>query len=202
MNEENKVSIGNPSGFLLYVFAMQVFLYCGIVWGLFSGDTYLLYGVVSLVCFPIYVIGGIMLCKRNGPYEAYIGNLYIMFGTLFAGIMGVAYVAYFLDGIFGWGLEPTFLGVPMIVGGVVLIPAMIPYRFAPWVEFTVWSIVVIWIVTGGIGFYMGGYFLFVVNMWLALISGIGVTYLCMNEFLKMVGTKGLPMGKPIFKFPE
>lgn len=197
--QEEKQPYSNPTPFLLYIFTAQTLVFWGIYQGLFTGDTTLLYGLISLACFPVYVIGGLMLC-RNG--DGYSGSLYILFGTLFGGMYGLGNLAYFLGGLFGWNLDYTILGVPMLLSFLVVIPTMVPYRFAPWTEFVAWSVVMLWLLCCSLEYFIGGTLLFTLNKWLSLASGVLLAYQCAHTFLLACGAKGLPVGKPLFRYPE
>lgn len=197
MKEEKK--IGTPLGACYFILSVQVLLSWAIYQGIFTADVYLLYGLFSLVAFIIYIGGGVIMLMRN---EDYFGGLFILFGALFGGMYGLAYIAYFFAGIFGWALDATILGIPMFLSGIVIIPSLLEFRYGGWFEFTIWILMVIWLITGGIEYFVGGQILFTVNKYLALISGLGVTYFTISEFMIEVGLKPLPMGKPLFKYPE
>ena len=182
-----------------YSFSRRRFFLRGASTKASSRVLFIFHGLVSLTCFPLYVIGGILLCKRG---EAYMGNLYMLFGALFGGMMGLVYIAYFFDGIFGWGLEYAFLGIPTLLAAIVFSPSLILYRFAPSFEFATWVIVTFWLFISGVESFAGGYSLFVINKWCALISGLCVSYLCAHELLRLAGSSGLPMGKPLFHLPK
>lgn len=195
MEDQNKIAIGNPSSALLFMFSAEVFITWGIYQNIFEGDVYLVYGIILLASFPMYILGGYMLAKRN---EDFLANLYFIFGVLFGGMMGMSYIALFFGYQFGLNLSENMLSIPLIIGGIGALITMIPYRFASWVPFLTWSIACIWLITSGIEIY-GIHSLFTVNKYLGFLVGIGVAYLMVHELLLTLGVKGLPQGAPIFK---
>ncbi len=197
METENK--IGTPLGACYFVFSLQVLWVWAIYQGIFKADTYLLYGLASLVAMVIYIRGGEIMLKRN---EEYMGNLFILFGGIFGGFYGLSYIAYFFAGVKGWELEYAFLAIPLILSGIVILPSLLEFRYGGWFEFVIWMLIDVWLITSGAELFAGGYVLYLVNKYLSLVCGLGLAYFTISELGRELGKAPLPMGKPMFKYPE
>lgn len=195
---ENKKTYA-PLSFLYFIFAMQVLLQWAIFQGLFAGDTNLLNGLTGLICFPIYILGAKMLSDSGDHYSA---NTFIIYGTLFGGVFGVCGIASYFDARLALGLDPTFMAIPMLVSGVIILPSLPTTLYLPWTECLTWVLVTLWILLGGLTYYIYSYWLFALNTYLALIVGLLVLYMGASELLKSLGMPGLPAGKPLRKLPE
>lgn len=193
---QEKQTFSDPTSYLLYAFTVDTFLFWGIYQGLFTGDTTLLFALVKLACLPVYLFGGVIYCRRGNGYA---GALYILFGTLYSGMLGLCNLAYFLGGLFGWELSQTILGVPVLLSFFVLVPSMIPAHDVPWVEFVTWRIVMVWLLCCGLEYTTGSEALHQANTWLSLVSGLFLLYLCASAFLLSCTGKGLPAGRLLFR---
>jgi hypothetical protein len=192
---DSKTTI-NPSACLCWIFASEVLVLAAIYFGLLEGDTYLLYGLLMLGVSPGYFVGSKMLAADG---QDYLANLWLLFGCLFGTIFGLCYIAYFFAGVNGWDLNGTILGIPTFLSGVFLIFSMVPSRFyTSKVEFLLWTITAIWLMTLGLEYFIGGDLLYQFNAVCAIVVGVGASYVGIHELLKTCGS-GLPVGKPFFK---
>ncbi|MEG0377540.1 MAG: hypothetical protein RR614_03585 [Eubacterium sp.] len=194
MNDTTKQT-ATPMSALLFMFSTSCFILWGLYQGIFSGEIRLLYGLIALAMYPVYMIGGIWLLRKN---ESYSANLFFIFGVLFTGMMAFSNIAMFFSDQFGWGYDRSILAIPLLISGIGVTPSMIPYRFAPAIPFLTWSIACIWLMTSALEM-LGVPALMLVNQILAFVVGAGVLYMMIDELLKSIGEKGLPLGKPLFK---
>ena len=192
----------NPTGFIAFIFSTQMLLSWFSMQGIFIGDSTLFNGLYSLVCFPLYLIAAKAYAESGDHFSA---NLYNLFGGVFGGGLGVIYVAQFFDGRFGFGLEMNFVGTLTLLGAIVLLPLMLPSLYLPWTEFATWFLLDIWMFMMGIMGFVGesaGYTLYSISLPILLIVGALLMYMSVSELLKSCGMKGLPVGRPLMKFPE
>lgn len=192
MNRENQMA--DPGGAMMFCFSMLVIMIWGIYQGLFTKDVYLLFGCIMLCVFPIYIIGAVIYAKRG---DAFMSNIYFIFGLLFCGITGACYIALFFGHVNGWELDAAILGLPMIWGGLSILPMVIPMKRGPYVPFIVYSLCIIWLFTYGLEcFGIGIPMLYTINKWFSLVVGLGTAYMFLSDISLASGGRAFPMGMP------
>ena len=142
----------DPTGYITFVFGIQMIMSWFSMSGIFTGDSYLYYGLFCLACFPVYMQAGKDYMKLGDVMNS---TLYYIFGTLFAGTMGLCYIAQFFDGIYHWGLEYNFIGAMTLVGGIYLIPIVFMSVYLPWTEFATWLCVTVMMLVMGLSGFVG-----------------------------------------------
>ena len=193
MEENKKTFLSNPGGWLSFIFGMSVLVTWATFQGLFQREVYLLSGCMMLATFPLYIVGAGVYAKIG---EALISSMYYIFGTLFGGIFGLSYIALFFGYLKEWNLDETVLALPMIIGGIFILPSVMSLRHYAIVPFITYLIVAIWLIVGGLSMFgIGGYFLYLINTYCALVVGVLVIYLGMGEVQASAGLKEFPIGK-------
>ncbi len=187
----------NPTAGILFFFAGNCFIFCGILKGVFVGDARLIAGVCALVGFPFFFMGS----KEVGSQgNSYLSNIFILFGGLFCGEFAINYLLGYFGTMYGWAFDSTVLVVPLVLSGFLMIPSMIPGRFMPVVPFLIWLIAYCWLPICALLYILPtSLVVYKLNIWLALITGCGAAYLALVEMMATVGVK-MPQGKPLFKF--
>lgn len=191
----------DPTGYASFVFAAELIMCWFMFNGIFTGDSYLYFGLVCIVCFPVYFQAGKDYMAMGDVFNA---SLYYIFGTLFGGGMGLCYVAQFLDGIFNWGLEYNFLSTLVLISSIYLIPLVLMGVYTPWSEFLTWLLVDVMMLTWGLTGYVGEFWsgvCFMICVWLCLITGIMLLYMSLVAIFKSMGIN-LPVGKPILQYQQ
>lgn len=200
MENETKVTVvdnpkwGDPTPVLTTIFATLCFLFWANTMGFFTDGAVLAIGVLQLAVFASYTIGGVILLK-NG--NAFGGNTFLIFATVFGGIGGGTHVAMTLCGEKGIAYCYQICGVAFIVAGVFLL-AMCPALLkAPKTDFIAFF-------TGGIGVLCygltgAGLALVELNMvgaWALLLDGLCGMYTVIGSMAAFLGAKPFPLGKP------
>ena len=191
----------DPTSYATFIFAAELLITWACFSGIFTGECYLYLGLFCLACFPVYFQAAKDYMAIGDLFNA---TLYHAFGFMFGIFMGPCYVAQFLDGIFGWGLEYNFVSTVVLIGAVYLIPIVISALYTPWSEFLTWLLVDVvmlaWGVSGYVGEALGG-ICFMVCIWLCLVSGILLLYMSLVAVMKPMGIN-LPVGKPILQYSQ
>jgi hypothetical protein len=171
---------------------MFVFSYLG----MFSGDMYLIFGLVMLVTLPLWVKGANLYYQSGNTF---MGHFYMVFGIMFAGIIAVCYIALYLSHVFpALVMDERVMGIFYLVAGVFLIPTVPSYLYLDKVNLITWSGCTIWLFAGGIFyFYYTSVILYWINVVCCVLVAIGVTYMMVNEAYQMCYGRSLPMGKPL-----
>ena len=86
---DNKPIFGDPSPVLTTIFATLCFCFWANTMGYFTEGATLAIGVLQLGVFVSYTCGGLILL-RNG--NAFGGNMFMVFATVFGGIAGLTHV--------------------------------------------------------------------------------------------------------------
>ena len=186
---------GDPSPMLTTIFATLCCLFWANTMGFFTEGDVLAIGVLQLGVFVSYTVGGIILL-RNG--NAFGGNTFMIFATVFGGIAGSAHVTM--------SIVPSTIpfcyqicGVSFIVAGLFLLLMLPGLKYAPKTDF-------ISFLTGGIGVLCYGLTgaglapagLNYLGAWALLIDGLVGFYTVIASMLGYLGCGPLPLGKPFF----
>lgn len=190
---------GDPTPVLTTIFATLCFCFWANTMGLFTDGAVLAIGVLQLAVFVCYTIGGVILL-RNG--NAFGGNTFLIFATVFGGIGGATHVVMTLASEKGIAFCYQICGVSFIVAGIYLLLLVPVLRFAPKTDF-------ISFLTGGIGVLCYGLTgagiapesLNYVGAWALLIDGITGFYSVISAMIGFAGGKAPSLGKPFFS-PE
>ena len=200
MDNETRVNVvespkwGDPTPVLTTIFATLCFLFWANTMGFFTDGAVLAIGVLQLGVFVSYTIGGVILLK-NG--NAFGGNTFLIFATVFGGIAGGAHVAMSFCNEKGIAYCYQICGVSFIVAGVFLL-AMCPALLkAPKTDFIAFF-------TGGIGVLCYGLTgaglapasLNMVGAWALLLDGLCGMYTVIGSMIGFLGGKPFPLGKP------
>ena len=200
MDNETRVNVvespkwGDPTPVLTTIFATLCFLFWANTMGFFTDGAVLAIGVLQLGVFVSYTIGGVILLK-NG--NAFGGNTFLIFATVFGGIAGGAHVAMSFCSEKGIAYCYQICGVSFIVAGVFLL-AMCPALLkAPKTDFIAFF-------TGGIGVLCYGLTgaglapasLNMVGAWALLLDGLCGMYTVIGSMIGFLGGKPFPLGKP------
>ena len=164
----------DPGGALLFIFSMEVISFWATYLGSFGEGTYLILGCLMLAVYPVYLIGAVLYYKRD---DAYMGNCYLIFGSLFGGIFGLVYIALHFGMLFNWNMNISILALPMFWGSLAVFAMLKTYGLEL--------------------LAVGMPFIYTIDQWLSLIVGIGTAYLFINDLLVSGGSKGLPMGPTV-----
>ena len=194
---ENDKKIGfNPTAGGIFFFAGNCLIFFCILKGLFPGDARLIAGICALTGLPFFILAA----KEHGSQgNSYLANIFILFGGLFCGEFALNYLLGYFGSIYGWTFDSTVLVVPLLISAVLMLPTMIPGRFLPVVPFLIWLFIYCWLPIIALLYILpNSLFLYYLNIWMALISGCGATYLALVEMMSTVGVK-MPQGKPLFK---
>ena len=206
MSESTNVNIkkvppfGDPTPVLTTIFATLCYCFWANTMGLFTEGAVLAIGVLQLAVFASYTIGGVILL-RNG--NAFGGNTFMIFATVFGGIGGATHVVMTFVGEKGISFCYQICGVAFIVAGVFLLCMIPPMRYAPKTD-------LIAFISGGVGVLAYGLtgaglapaFVNYIGAWALLIDGIVGFYSVISAMLAFAGGKPLPLGKPVCSIPE
>ena len=206
MNNDTNVNVkhippfGDPTPVLTTIFATLCYCFWANTMGLFTDGAVLAIGVLQLAVFASYTIGGVILL-RNG--NAFGGNTFMIFATVFGGIGGATHVVMTFVGEQGISFCYQICGVAFIVAGIFLLCMIPPMRYAPKTD-------LIAFISGGVGVLAYGLTgaglapaaLNYLGAWALLIDGIVGFYSVISAMIAFAGGKPLPLGKPLCKLPE
>ena len=185
----------DPGGALLFIFSMEVISFWATYLGSFGEGTYLILGCLMLAVYPVYLIGAVLYYKRD---DAYMGNCYLIFGSLFGGIFGLVYIALHFGMLFNWNMNISILSLPMFWGSLAVFAMLKPMLGGPALPLFIYTVAAVWLMTYGLELLAVGMpFIYTIDQWLSLIVGIGTAYLFINDLLVSGGSKGLPMGPTV-----
>lgn len=192
VNPEN--TFGSPVPVLNLVFATLCFCFWANTMGFFTDGAVLAIGVLQLGVFVTYTVGGIILLK-NG--NAFGGNTFMIFATVFGGIAGTAHVTM--------SLVPASIpfcyqicGVAFIVAGVFLLIMLPGLKYACKCDFIMFLFGGLGVL--GYGLTGAGLAPAVLNYPAAfclLIDGIAAMWQIMALMLGWCGIE-ITQGKPFF----
>lgn len=186
---------GDPSPVLTTIFATLCFCFWANTMGFFTDGAVLAIGVLQLAVFASYTIGGVILL-RNG--NAFGGNMFMVFATVFGGIGGATHVVMTLVGEKGIDFCYQICGVAFIVAGVLLLFMLPGIVYTTKCDF-------ICFLSGGIGVLCYGLTgaglvpasLNYVGAWALLIDGLFGFYTVVGAMLGFLGCKPLSLGAPL-----
>ena len=192
LNSEN--TFGSPVPVRKLVFATLCFCFWANTMGCFTDGAVLAIGVLQLGVFVTYTVGGIILLK-NG--NAFGGNTFMIFATVFGGIAGTAHVTM--------SLVPASIpfcyqicGVAFIVAGVFLLIMLPGLKYACKCDFIMFLFGGLGVL--GYGLTGAGLAPAVLNYPAAfclLIDGIAAMWQIMALMLGWCGIE-ITQGKPFF----
>jgi hypothetical protein len=187
---------GDPSPVLTLIFATLCFCFWANTMGFFTEGAVFAIGVLQLGVFVSYTVGGIILLHRG---NAFGGNTYMIFATVFGGVAGSAHVVMSLAGEAGIPFCYQICGVAFIVAGAFLLLMVPGLKYSPKTDF-------IMFLFGGLGVL--GYGLTGAGLapawlnypaaWCLLIDGLTGFYTVIVTMLGYLGIS-LPLGRPFFK---
>ena len=188
---------GDPTPVLTTIFATLCFCFWANTMGFFTDGAVLAIGVLQLAVFASYTIGGVILLK-NG--NAFGGNTFMIFATVFGGIGGATHLTMVLAGEKAIPFCYQICGVAFIVAGVYLLMMLPGLKTAPKTDFLAF-------LTGGVGVLCYGLTgagiapagLNYLGAWALLIDGLVGFYTVCGSMLGFLGHKPFPLGKPFFK---
>ena len=132
VNVNSIPSFGDPSPVLTLIFATLCFCFWANTMGFFGEGAVLGIGVLQLGVFVAYTVGGIILL-RNG--NAFGGNTFMIFATVFGGIAGTAHVSLALFPTINVPFCYQICGVAFIAAGVFLLLMVPGLKYAPKTDF-------------------------------------------------------------------
>lgn len=185
---------GDPTPVLTTIFATLCFCFWANTMGFFTDGAVFAIGVLQLAVFVAYTVGGIILLK-NG--NAFGGNMFMVFATVFGGIGGATHVTMTLAGQAAIPFCYQICGTAFIVAGLLLLLMLPGIVYTTKADF-------ICFLTGGIGVLCYGLTgaglapasLNMVGGWMLLIDGLVGFYTVVGQMLSFLGCKPLPLGKP------
>ena len=185
---------GDPSPVLTTIFATLCFCFWANTMGLFTEGAVLAIGVLQLAVFTSYTIGGVILL-RNG--NAFGGNMFMCFATVFGGVGGATHLVLTLSGAQNLDFCYQICGVAFIVAGLLLLLMLPGIIYSTKADF-------ICFLSGGIGVLAYGLtgagicpeWVNYIGAWALLIDGLVGFYTVVSQMLSFLGNKPLPLGKP------
>lgn len=194
---ENKTVFGDPSPVLTTIFATLCFCFWANTMGFFSDGAVLAIGVLQLAVFAAYTIGGVILL-RNG--NAFGGNMFMVFATVFGGVGGATHVSMTIAGAKNVAFCYQICGVAFIVAGLLLLlmlPGIARTTKADFICFLTGGIGVLCYGLTGAGIAPAG--LNYLGAWMLLADGLVGFYTVVGQMLGFLGCKPLPLGSPLVK---
>ena len=190
------VEMGHSGATLCFLFAVLSFLFCGSMLGLYGEGTTLVVGIVQLGVFPAYHICAQNLLKQGLAFD---GNVFMIFGALFALVGGALNVTgVFLD-MAGIAFSSSAQGVVWLLSGILLLLILPGARKSPLVSFILY-------ICGGLGLTIMGLVMIGIapvefNMVVGvLFAGAGTCgFLCCLSAMNGFTGINIPLGKPLFK---
>ncbi|MBR3784807.1 MAG: hypothetical protein IKJ77_00140 [Firmicutes bacterium] len=191
---DNKPIFGDPSPVLTTIFATLCFCFWANTMGYFTEGATLAIGVLQLGVFVSYTCGGLILL-RNG--NAFGGNMFMVFATVFGGIAGLTHVIMSV-------LPATIpfcyqvCGLSFIVAGFLLlcmVPGMCYSSIADVISFLSGGLGVL--AYGLTGFGLAPASLNVFGAWMLFIDGAVGMYTVIGQMNGFLGLKPFPLGKPL-----
>lgn len=151
---------------------------------------------MSISVFPAYLIGAIVLLKRNDGIN---GNVFLVFATFFGSLAGITSVASYILTVMGIPFEMTPVSVCWILSGILLLGILPGIKNFPWTYFLIFGLEGVALVLYGIaGFGLLGSWWSSVVGWMFFVVGILGIYCSIVGMNETLGIK-LPLGKSIFK---
>lgn len=192
---DKKEHWADPAATLLFLFSISSFTTCGIYAGVFTGEANLFNGILMLVSFPVYMLGGIIYTRMGDTYSA---NIWFIFGFIFGGLMGLGNVIEFAGKLLGTEIPISMYGIPLIVVGFGSGLSLLFTITGESIPFITWFLAHCWCITSGIEYFLPIEGISLLNMLLSGLVGIGTGYMMTSELLVSIGRKALPMGKPLW----
>lgn len=188
--------MGHSGATLCFLFAVLSFLFGGSMFGLYGEGATLVIGIVQLGVFPAYHICAQNLLKQGFAFD---GNVFMIFGALFALVGGILNVVGVFAGDFGLAFSSSAQGIVWLLSGLFLLLILPGARKSPLVSFVLY-------ICGGLGLTIMGLVMMgilpaVCNMAVgALFFGAGICgLLCSLSAMNGFTGINIPLGKPLFK---
>lgn len=189
----------DPSATLLFLFSISSFATFGMYAEMFQGDAALFIGMLMLVSFPVYMLGGYMFARNGDTYSA---NIWLIFGFIFGGLMGMGNMLLSAGNLLGTDMPVTMYAVPLIVVGIGSGVHVLYFVYGDSIPFLTWFLAHCWCITSGIEYIWPIRAVVLTNTALSLIVGIGTGYMMASELLVSIGRKPFPMGRPLMRQPH
>ena len=132
MSSEEK-TWGNPTPAVTLFFAVLVIMFWAMMLGYLKPEAALLLGVIQLMLFAPWLVGAIVILKSG---DAIGGTLFLYFSAFFAGCSGAINVVGYFAQVYNWPLDPRIAGYLWLFAAVMLLPALVTYRNAGWIFWT------------------------------------------------------------------
>lgn len=188
--------MGHSGATLCFLFAVLSFLFWGSMLGIFGEGTLLVVGIVQLGVFPAYHICAQNLLKQGHAFD---GNVFMIFGALFALVGGALNVASVFTEMAGVPFSNTAPGLVWLLSGILLLLILPGARKSPLISFILY-------ICGGLGLTIMGLVMLgiapvelnLVVGWLFFGAGTCGLLCCLSAMNGFSGIN-IPLGKPLFK---
>jgi len=193
-------SYANPTASLTLFFSVLVIMFWAMMLGYLKPEAALTVGVIQLALYPAWLWAAAMILK-NG--DGLAGNLFLFFGAFLAGCSGAANVVAYFAQLHGWPLDPKVMGYLWLLTAVVLLAAVVAYRVAGWVFWTLLlfadlGLFLFALTTLGVG---PAATMIKVTAWVFLVVAVEGIYVAFVSYLALGGVR-VSLGKPLFAVRE